>query len=168
MNKIEINTCDNDDLATLKRISIQTFSDTFGEYNTEANMNQFFEESYNLDQLKSEMDDINSQFYFIRVDGDIAGYTKLNVDGEIFELERIYILNSYQKYGLGRLLVDHAISAAKLHNCSQIRLGVWENNDNALAFYQQMGFQKVGQHVFKLGQDDQTDFIYVKKLGARR
>lgn len=164
MNKIEIVACDKDDLHAIQRISRQTFSDTFDEYNTAENMNEFLDNAYSDEQLLQELNDVNSQFYIVKIDGDIAGYTKINFKDNEFELERIYVLQAYQKSGLGKLLLDHAISSAKLLHCDHIILGVWEHNENALAFYQKMGFKRIGQHVFKLGQDDQTDYIYQKNL----
>ncbi|AKP66279.1 GNAT family N-acetyltransferase [Companilactobacillus ginsenosidimutans] len=164
MNKIEIVACDKDDLKTLQRVSRQTFSDTFDEYNTKENMNKFLEDAYSQETLLKELDDINSQFYLAKVDGDIAGYLKENYkDGE-FVLERIYVEKTFQKYGLGKILLDHAISAAKLNHCDHINLGVWEHNENAKAFYKKMGFERISQHIFNLGDDPQTDYILTKKL----
>ena len=164
MNKIEIIACDKDDLKAIQRISRQTFSDTFDEYNTKDNMNAFLEGAYNSDKLANELSDINSQFYIVKVDGDIAGYSKLNFkDGE-FELERIYVDKAFQKYGIGKILLDHAISSAKLQKCDHINLGVWEHNENAKAFYKKMGFERIGQHIFQLGDSAQTDYILTKKL----
>ena len=41
-------------------------------------------------------------------------------------------------------------------------LGVWEQNQKALAFYQKMGFQRFGEHVFVLGTEVQNDFLMKK------
>lgn len=164
MHKIEIIACDEDNLKAIQRISRQTFSDTFDEYNTKENMDLFLDGAYSEEQLKKELNDLNSQFYLVRVDGDIAGYTKMVFAEDEFELERIYVDKNYQKYGLGKLLLDHAIASAKLQNCDHIKLGVWEHNENAKAFYKKMGFVQTGQHVFQLGTDPQTDYIYTKKL----
>jgi ribosomal protein S18 acetylase RimI-like enzyme len=38
-------------------------------------------------------------------------------------------------------------------------LGVWEHNPRAIAFYHKHGFVDVGDHVFLLGEDPQTDII---------
>jgi ribosomal protein S18 acetylase RimI-like enzyme len=50
-------------------------------------------------------------------------------------------------------------AAAALGNADKVWLGVWENNPRALAFYQKFGFNKVGHHVFQLGNDPQHDWI---------
>jgi len=38
-------------------------------------------------------------------------------------------------------------------------LGVWEKNERAIAFYTKNGFKVVGHHLFKLGDDIQTDYL---------
>ncbi|WLT29980.1 N-acetyltransferase [Geothrix sp. PMB-07] len=46
----------------------------------------------------------------------------------------------------------------------EIWLGVWENNHRALAFYRRWGFQEVGEHVFKIGEQVDRDLILAKPL----
>jgi len=43
-------------------------------------------------------------------------------------------------------------------------LGVWEENFKAQKIYERMGFRKVGQHDFKMGNCVQTDWILTKRL----
>jgi len=38
-------------------------------------------------------------------------------------------------------------------------MGVWERNTRAIAFYTKWGFVDVGEHVFPLGSDRQTDRV---------
>ena len=47
-------------------------------------------------------------------------------------------------------------------------LGVWERNARARSFYRRQGFVAVGDHVFMLGEDAQTDIIIIMEHGARR
>jgi ribosomal protein S18 acetylase RimI-like enzyme len=43
-------------------------------------------------------------------------------------------------------------------------LGVWEQNENAIAFYTKKGFEIFDRHIFKLGDDPQTDFLMKLKI----
>jgi ribosomal protein S18 acetylase RimI-like enzyme len=38
-------------------------------------------------------------------------------------------------------------------------LGVWEENHRALAFYTKNGFIAFDKHIFRLGNDEQTDIM---------
>ena len=38
-------------------------------------------------------------------------------------------------------------------------LGVWEENLRAINFYKKNGFSEFSKHVFRLGNDEQTDIM---------
>jgi ribosomal protein S18 acetylase RimI-like enzyme len=41
---------------------------------------------------------------------------------------------------------------------------VWEHNQRAIGFYEKIGFERFGQHIFLLGRDPQNDWSMKKKL----
>jgi len=43
-------------------------------------------------------------------------------------------------------------------------LGVWEENPRAINFYKKNGFVAFDKHIFKLGNDEQTDIMMQLKL----
>ena len=102
----------------------------------------------------------------------IAGYLKVNtgdaqteeMDDDALEIERIYIINKFQKLGLGKYLFNKAMDIAMEQNKKKIWLGVWEKNKNAISFYKRLGFTQTGAHSFYMGDEEQTDLIMVKKL----
>ena len=83
---------------------------------------------------------------------------------DAFEIERIYISGKFQKLGLGKHLMEQAMSLAEELGKKRIWLGVWEHNENAITFYQKKGFFKTGEHSFFMGDDEQIDWIMVKEL----
>lgn len=83
---------------------------------------------------------------------------------ESLEIERIYVRRKYQKEGLGKFLFHKALEVAEESNKKNIWLGVWEKNENAIAFYKKMGFVQTGSHSFYMGDEEQTDFIMIKTL----
>ena len=164
--------CTNEDLHKLQQISRETFYETFKDDNSAENMNAFLEAAYNLPKLEKELDDSSSQFFFVTVREEVAGYLKINMEDaqteamgdDALEVERIYIKPNYQKHGIGKLLLNHAIELALLNNKQKIWLGVWEHNENAIAFYKKLGFVQTGAHSFFMGDDEQIDLIMVKTL----
>lgn len=122
--------------------------------------------------MTAELNDPNSQFYFVYLDDQLAGYLKVNLNESqseqvapnALEIERIYIRSAFKRHGLGRFLFQEALKLAQAKNCSSIWLGVWEKNYPALAFYEKMGFIQHGSHSFFMGTDEQTDLIMTKNL----
>jgi ribosomal protein S18 acetylase RimI-like enzyme len=48
---------------------------------------------------------------------------------------------------------------AKQKKFTTVWLGVWEENKKAIQFYTKNGFVAFDQHIFKLGDDEQTDIM---------
>ncbi|GAA0435801.1 GNAT family N-acetyltransferase [Agaribacter marinus] len=169
---VRIAKCNHEDLQTLQEVSIKTFIETFKHQNSPENMNAYLERAFNLKQLEKELSNISSQFFFVYFASEIAGYLKINTadaqteefDNESLEIERIYIKNKFQKHGLGKYLLNKATENAIEQHIKKIWLGVWEKNENAIAFYKKMGFVQTGAHSFYMGDEEQTDFIMEKTL----
>lgn len=161
-----------DDVKDLQKISRLTFKETFGADNSAENMSEFLDEAYAKEKLLKEIENPNSQFFFLLVDDQVAGYLKINeadaqsedVAENALEVERIYLAHEYQHQGLGLVLIKLAEKIAREDNKDNMWLGVWENNFNAQKFYKKDGFERVSQHTFVVGDDPQTDYILVKKL----
>lgn len=169
---IEIKKVKHKDLELLREISIETFTDTFSAQNSAENMKNYLERAYNHKQLESELANNFSQFYFVYLDNELAGYLKVNINEaqsekmpeDTMEVERIYIRTNFQRKGLGKYLINKAIEIATTLNKKSIWLGVWEKNNNALTFYKKMGFVQNGAHSFYMGDEEQIDFIMIKTL----
>lgn len=169
---INMKKCTLEDLSRLQEISYETFNETFKKQNSPENMEAYLEKAFNRKQLETELSQRSSQFYFVEIDGETAGYLKVNTDesqteemgDEALEIERIYIRSPFQKQGLGKYLFNKALEVAMKQNKKKIWLGVWEKNEEAIAFYKKMGFVQTGAHSFYMGDEEQTDFIMAKIL----
>ena len=169
---VNITRCGIDDINQLQEISIETFNETFKDQNKPENMHAYLERAFNRSQLEKELTTPASQFFFVYVDKEIAGYLKVNTDDaqsermgeEALEIERIYIKKQFQKHGLGKNLFNKALEIAKEDNKRKIWLGVWEKNENAIAFYKKIGFVQTGEHSFYMGDEEQRDVIMEKNL----
>lgn len=169
---IMIKKCGLEDAYSLQLISLETFNETFMDQNSPENMDAYMTKAFDINQLKKELSNASSHFYFIYFNDELAGYLKINTDTaqsermseEGLEIERIYVKNNYQQYGLGKQLFNKAIEIATESNKKFIWLGVWEKNEKALAFYRKLGFAQTGAHSFYMGSDKQTDLIMAKEL----
>lgn len=61
-------------------------------------------------------------------------------------------------------MYEKAISIALQKNAEYIWLGVWEENPRAIRFYEKNGFLEFDKHIFKLGDDEQTDIMMKLEL----
>ena len=167
MIDIQIKKVGLEDIANLQIIGRQTFAETFSEGNSEEDMNQYLEEKFSVSQLKSELLDENSVFYFALVDTNIVGYLKVNLgesqteikDKNALEIERIYVIKDFHGKSVAKYLYKKAIEIAESKNVDYGWLGVWEENARAISFYKKNNFVEFDKHIFKLGNDEQTDIM---------
>lgn len=75
------------------------------------------------------------------------------------ELKRLYLLHRFQGGGLGRALVQAAAEWASGAGYRRLLLGVYSQNHAALRFYERMGFVRVGERTFHVGNSDFFDYI---------
>lgn len=174
MEHIQVRKATVNDLNMVQQIGRETFFETFAESNTEADMQQYLTVQFSLDKLSIELSESNSQF-FIAWDGASAiGYLKVNMrdaqtelkEDHSLEIERIYVLNSYHGKNVGQLLYERALEVASRLGKSSVWLGVWEKNPRAIRFYEKNGFVAFDTHIFKMGDDEQTDIMMRKELVA--
>ncbi|RVU70689.1 MULTISPECIES: GNAT family N-acetyltransferase [Lactobacillus] len=160
------------DVAELQKISRETFKTTFDEYTAPDDMARFLKEDYETAKLLREINNPNSRFFFLMVQGEVAGYLKLNIGAaqtedlkpNALEVERIYLRQRFQHQGLGLVLIKLAEKIAREEHYDYMWLGVYEHNLVAQKFYAKDGFKRVSEHTFQVGSDPQTDFLLVKKL----
>lgn len=156
-------------LVTMAR---ETFLTAFGRYNKAEDMNQYLDERITVSYMTQELNTEGTYFYFARLHGDLVGYLKLNIDeaqnepvgSNGLEIERIYVLSSYQGRGIGQQLLGFAFDMAKKWQKKTVWLGVWDRNPGAIKLYQRNGFVQFGSHEFQLGNDLQTDLLMKLEL----
>lgn len=157
------------DAERLATLAERTFRDTFGNDNSAHDMDAYVRESFAPDRVRAELADSGSTFLLAFADameGPI-GYAKLrtgaahrSVTGaNPVELQRLYVARSAIGQGVGAALVRASLAAARSTGHRTIWLGVWERNASAISFYERWAFRTVGEHVFRLGADEQRDLV---------
>jgi ribosomal protein S18 acetylase RimI-like enzyme len=164
---VKIFRVDIDEVSVLRRIARTAFSETFADHNKPENVEKYLDESFTIEKLSDELSNTNSQFFFALVNHEPIGYLKVNVgdaqteleDGGGMELQRIYVLQDYHGKSVGQALFEKAKSLAIEGGYPYLWLGVWEENHRALNFYRKNGFVPFDKHIFKMGDEEQTDWM---------
>lgn len=173
-NNIILRRVQQHELFALQDIARKTFFESFSAFNTKEDMQCYLDETLSLKKLEAEFRNEHSRFYFALHGGTIAAYLKLNFaeaqnemhNENAIEIERIYVLEEFQRNKIGQALLDMTLQIAKAENKDVLWLGVWEKNTKAIRFYLKNGFTAFGSHVFILGSDAQNDILMKRKLTA--
>ena len=160
------------DLKELQILSRKVFVESFTSGNSEENMNAYLDAAFSETRLTQELENPQSRFYFVKMDGNLIGYFKINtgdaqtelIDEHWAEIERIYVVKEYQGKGIGQFMMDEILGICRKLKVKCIWLGVWEMNLGAIRFYQRNGFSQFDSHVFFVGNDPQTDLMMKKDL----
>jgi ribosomal protein S18 acetylase RimI-like enzyme len=164
------------DLERLQQLGRQTFFETFASSNSAENMDAYLATGFASEKLTTELQEPQSAFYFAEQAGRVIGYLKVNTGAaqteqqspNALEIERIYVLQEFHGQRVGQVLYEHALTLAQQAQADYIWLGVWESNPRAIRFYQKNGFVAFNKHVFKLGDDEQTDILMKLLLPSNR
>jgi ribosomal protein S18 acetylase RimI-like enzyme len=81
------------------------------------------------------------------------------------EVKRVYLLNRFRGAGLGRRLMLEAETYARSRGMHRLLLGVYSGNSAAISFYERLGYKRVGERSFTVGDNTYRDFILAKPLG---
>ena len=168
----EISKVTTNEVELLRAISVQTFTETFAQQNSENDMQKYVSENLSIEQLTKELNTVDSSFYFLKLNSDISGYLKLNrgnaqtelKNTNALEIERIYIKKEFQGKNFGAMLLLKSIDIARAFKLQYIWLAVWEQNLKAIAFYKKHNFVEFDKHIFKLGDDEQIDIMMKLEL----
>lgn len=172
MTTIEIKKASLSDLDLLQKIGKDTFTETFEAVNTSENIANYLEESFNTNQMTSELNNPDSQFYLAILDQEVIGYLKINfgkaqtelINENALEIQRIYVLQQFHGKKVGQLFVEKVLEIVNKIPVEYIWLGVWEENHRAIAFYTKNDFVVFDKHIFTLGDDVQTDLLMKLQL----
>ena len=172
MEQITLRQASLQDIAQLQQIGRRTFLETFAASNSEQNMRAYLEEGFSLEKLTAELQNPHSIFYFAELNNTVIGYLKVNTglaqtelqEGNALEIERIYVLQAYHGKKVGQVLYNQAMQLAAQAQADYVWLGVWEENPRAIRFYQKNGFVEFDRHIFRLGDDEQTDILMKRPL----
>lgn len=149
--------------STGQRLFIQTYGNISGAEDLAAHVEDYF----SLRAVEAEIDNPDVRYYLARDGEDIAGYLKIrrgDVPDDVpasraIEVQQLYVGADHQRKGIGRLLMDQAVSVARQEAQDGVWLSVWEEADWAIHFYQAYGFHTVGTTDFWLGQSRYMDYV---------
>ena len=74
---------------------------------------------------------------------EIIGYALMMMVLDEAHLLNLSVAKSYQKQGLGRLLLEHMINISKNHRAANMFLEVRASNASAIALYENTGFNEM-------------------------
>lgn len=154
-----------EDADTVSSLGARTFSETFAHLYPPEDLETFLAYAYGLERTRNDLAHPDKATWLLEdEDGEAIGYALAGpcdlphdevaaADGE---LKRIYVLKSHQGGGRGSRLLNTALDWL---GPRRIWIGVFSENFGAQKLYGRMGFEKVGEYFFKVGETNDLEFI---------
>ena len=122
------------------------YKEDFKQINIEWIAKFFKVEPHDLEQLDAPeaIIDAGGQIFLARLNGEIVGTAALIYDGEgIYELAKMGVTPKAQGLGVGKLLCQRSIEAAKTKNAKLLYLLSNRSLVPAITMYKSLGFEEV-------------------------
>ena len=150
------------------------FEATFGPHNRPEDMAAYLGKHYTLERQATEIARPGSKIWIAQLAGAPVGYAQLMLDAprpelggqRATEVRRFYIDPELHGRGIAAAMMSHCMDESRALDARWIWLAVWSENPRAIAFYRKVGFEKVGEQLFVLGEDRQTDYVMARDLRA--
>jgi ribosomal protein S18 acetylase RimI-like enzyme len=161
------------DEAALAGIGLSTFIDTFAHLYSPENLAAFLGDNHSVQYYQELLSDPDCAAWIAETaDGETVGYCTVapctlpapDMPDRSGELCRIYLDARAQGLGLGKALMDIALSWLE-ERFDHLYVGVYSENFRAQELYRRYGFEKVGEYHFMVG--DHADLEWIMRRSAK-
>lgn len=102
-----------------------------------------------MDKLKKQFDDGRPMFLFYQDAVPTGYFSLLKCRDEEWELNNLAVLPEYRHLGIGKALIDYAVSMVKSYGGNKISIGIIEENAKLKDWYLKLGFTHISTRKFK-------------------
>jgi diamine N-acetyltransferase len=175
MQPVTIRRCGSGDEIALSIVGQASFLDTFAGILSGKDILGHCVRQHSSEKYAAWLRDGKSAVWIAEVEPGQApvGYLVLtkpdlplpDISADDAEVKRVYLLSRFRGAGLGRRLMHEAETNARVRGCGRLLLGVYSGNGAAISFYERLGYERVGERSFTVGDNIYQDFILGLRLG---
>lgn len=165
--QIHIEQANDSQAGLVAELARKTFIETYGETSNPENLQLYVEAHFTPERISGELADHAFRFYIAWINDKPVGFTKIRRDRKpkgisglkCLEIERIYVLQEFQGFSVGKELMQLVKGLARLEGDQVLWLQVWQKNDKAIQFYRKAGFVVYETNSFEFGREIHQDFL---------
>jgi ribosomal protein S18 acetylase RimI-like enzyme len=164
--EIALRSCVPGDEEALALVGAATFLETFAGLLTGPDIVAHCRVQHAASRYAAWLGDAKYRLCVAECKGAAVGFAVLSppdlpvaVTQDDIELKRIYLLHRFHGGGLGRALLEWSVAQARELGKRRLLLGVKADNTAALAFYDRVGFVRIGERKFLVGSMLCDDYI---------
>jgi ribosomal protein S18 acetylase RimI-like enzyme len=159
--EFHVRRCGPGDESALSAVGKATFLETYAGTAEGSDILAYMEKEHSVEHYQRWLTAGSAHIWVVEtaIGGSAVGYlVAVDLDDEHLctqmEIKRIYLLYRFHGNGIGRLLMNEILSAARDKKVTALILRVHDNNHNAIDFYLRHGFRIVADEPFRAGERD--------------
>ena len=161
------------DVPALAGLGTDSFVDAFGTLYSPRDLAAFLNEHKTQAAFAAQLANPDSVFRLAEIDGMLGGYCKLGLSpgwpdqargARVVSLHQLYVASRQTGRGVGAALMDWAFAEAATRAADEMQLSVWSGNHGAQRFYHRLGFTKIAEVTFRVGEQIDEEFLFAKRL----
>lgn len=164
---IEFRLAAPEDWKIIQSIAQTTWPVTYGQLLPAGQLEYMLDLIYSEESIKQQMER-EHQFSIGYHAGEPLGFASVEKQYKSpanFMIHKLYILPSFQGKGIGKVFLDYLTVLARQTAHDTLMLKVFVKNQNAIRFYQHLGFHSIGEEVSELGKGYTVkDYVLIKKI----
>lgn len=96
-----------------------------------------------MDKLEKQFDDGRPMFLFYQEDIPIGYFSLAKYNDGEWELNNLAVLPEFRHSGIGKALIDYAVTMVKNYGGNKISIGIIEENSRLKNWYLKLGFNHI-------------------------
>jgi ribosomal protein S18 acetylase RimI-like enzyme len=161
------------DAAALAEFMSRNFLAAYGDCSTPANIAATIEKHYGLQAQLRQLADPRLANLLMEYDGMLAGHAQLRFGGAApeaveplpsAEIGRFYVDTRFHGRGVAQQLMTEVCEVSRERGARSLWLSVWQQQPQAIRFYEKEGFRIAGTLVFEVGDDPKDDWLMLAPL----
>jgi ribosomal protein S18 acetylase RimI-like enzyme len=162
------------DAPALAEFMARNFIAAYGHCSTPDNIAAAVAEHYGVDAQRRQLADADRcNLLAVAGDGSIAGHAQLRFGTAAppavaplpaAELARFYVDTTWHGRGIAQAMMAEVRARAAARGAAALWLSVWQEQPQAIRFYEKEGFRIAGALVFVVGDDPKDDWLMLRAL----
>jgi diamine N-acetyltransferase len=151
----------------IQTIAHTTWPVTYGQLLPAGQLEYMLNLIYSKNSIEQQMER-EHQFSIGYHAGEPLGFASVEKQYKLptnFMIHKLYVLPSFQGKGIGKIFLDYLKMLARQTAHDTLMLKVFVKNQNAIRFYQHLGFHSIGEEVSELGNGYTVkDYVMLKGI----
>ncbi|MBO5360067.1 MAG: GNAT family N-acetyltransferase [Clostridia bacterium] len=102
-----------------------------------------------IDKLEKQFDDNRPMFLFYQDAVPVGYFSLAKCNSDEWELNNLAVFPEYRHLGIGKAMVDYAVTMVKNYGGNKISIGIIEENTRLKEWYLKLGFKHISTRKFE-------------------